>query len=78
MRGMDKGSSKLKQVDLKELVMKKEKTINQTVETDEWLLDNTEFDYEVLDTIFLSEDNQWTETEYMDYKDYDDWDGKDW
>ena len=58
MRGMDKGSSKLKQVDLKELVMKKEKTINQTVETDEWLLDNTEFDYEVLDTIFLSEDNK--------------------
>lgn len=75
---MDKGSSKLKQVDLKELIMKKEKTINQTVETDEWLLDNTEFDYEVLDTIFLSEDNKWTETEYMDYKDYDDWDGKDW
>ena len=31
--------------------MKKEKTINQTV-------DNTEFDYEVLDTIFLSEDNK--------------------
>lgn len=78
MRGMDKGSSKLKQVDLKELIMKKEKTINQTVETDEWLLDNTEFDYEVLDTIFLSEDNKWTENEYMDYKDYDDWDGKDW
>ena len=75
---MDKGSSKLKQVDLKELIMKKEKTINQTVETDEWLLDNTEFDYEVLDTIFLSEDNKWTENEYMDYKDYDDWDGKDW
>lgn len=41
-----------------------------------WLLDDTEFDYELLDTIFLA-DNKWSdEIEYIDCEDYND--RKDW
>ena len=42
-----------------------------------WLLDDTEFDYELLDTIFLADDNKWSdEIEYVDCEDYND--RKDW
>lgn len=44
-----------------------------------WLLDNTEFDYELLDTIFLADENKWSdEIEYIDCEDYDNFGGKDW
>ena len=59
--------------------------MNNTVKTKEkrddegWLLDNTEFDYELLDTIFLADENKWSdEIEYVDCEDYDNYDGKDW
>lgn len=42
-----------------------------------WLLDDTEFNYELLDTIFLADDNKWSdEIEYIDCEDYND--RKDW
>ena len=42
-----------------------------------WLLDDTEFDYELLDIIFLADDNKWSdEIEYVDCEDYND--RKDW
>lgn len=42
-----------------------------------WLLDDTEFDYELLDTIFLADDNKWSdEIEYIGCEDYND--RKDW
>lgn len=42
-----------------------------------WLLDDTEFDYELLDTIFLADDNKWSdEIEYVDCENYND--RKDW
>ena len=60
--------------------------MNNTVKTKEkrsnddegWLLDNTEFDYELLDTIFLTDENKWSdEIEYIDCEDYDNCGGKD-
>ena len=42
-----------------------------------WLLDDTEFDYELLDTIFLADENKWSdEIDYIDCEDYND--RKDW
>ena len=58
-------------------VKAKEKRNNDNDEG--WLLDNTEFDYELLDTIFLADENKWSdEIEYVDCEDYDNCGGKDW